>query len=233
MPVPSHLIFDFFGTLVRYSASRTDQGYRATHAFYRSAGGEMDYTAFVGCWSDAFMQLDASTAESHREYSMREAAEAFCGRASLDAGPDVIEKLAERYLEEWNQGVEYIDGVAAMLSRLAGSFDLSILSNTHDPELVPSHLIRLGIQDLFSQVVTSVAFGRRKPAAEIFVHALDELSVSPDQCVYVGDSFTPDYEGPRAAGMRALLIDAANAAPVAPGDRIASILDLESALTTG
>ncbi|MDJ0788419.1 MAG: HAD family hydrolase [Myxococcota bacterium] len=228
----SHLVFDFFGTLVAYSSSRTSQGYRASHAQYRSAGGDLDYTSFLECWSAGFAQLDADTADTLREYSMTEAAAAFGRHASFEADPDTLARLASSYLREWNEGVRYIDGVASMLARLGGRFDLSIITNTHDPHLVPAHLKTLGVLPLFSRVVTSVSFGMRKPSPSIFEFALKELAVSPGQCLYVGDSHGPDYEGPRAVGIRSLLIDPDGVAPVPPRERIGSILELESIVAT-
>jgi putative hydrolase of the HAD superfamily len=69
----SHLIFDFFGTLVDYSPSRTTQGYSESCGFRGSEGGQLDYSAFVERWSAGFSELDASTNQGLREYSMVEA----------------------------------------------------------------------------------------------------------------------------------------------------------------
>lgn len=226
----SHLIFDFFGTLVAYSPSRTSQGYSASHSFYAANGGHLDYSAFLACWVAGFSELDASTSASHREYSMVEAARSFQRHASFASDADVLKELAASYLEEWNQGVRYIDGVSSMLRRLANRFDLSIITNTHDLDLVPNHLRRMGLDRLFSRVITSVGFGTRKPSPSIFGFALSELSVSPDQCIYIGDSYEPDFEGPRSVGIRPLLIDPERRAPVEPDERIDTILGLEAVL---
>ena len=226
----SHLVFDFFGTLVAYSPSRTSQGYPAAHEFYASAGGPLDYPGFVECWAAGFSELDAATAQSLREYSMADAAEAFQRHASFTADSEVLAKLASLYLEEWSTGVRPIEGVSPMLERLAQRFDLSIITNTHDRDLVPTQLERLGVSRLFSQVVTSVAFGTRKPSPSIFEFALDELSASPEQCVYIGDSYAADFEGSRSVGIRPLLIDPDCTAPVDPNERLGSILELEAAL---
>jgi putative hydrolase of the HAD superfamily len=48
----------------------------------------------------------------------------------------------------------------------------------------------------------------------------------PGDALFVGDSFDPDYVGPRALGMRALLIDPEGRAPVPVADRLASVLEL-------
>lgn len=225
-----HLIFDFFGTLVGYSPSRTAQGYHDAHAFYREAGGRLDYAVFMDCWSSAFSELDTATATTLREYSMVETTLAFRDRAEFSASAEVLAELTARYLREWNKGVETIDGVAPMLERLATRFDLSIITNTHDPDLVPGHLREMGVLELFSQIVTSVSFGHRKPDARIFEHSLRGLSARARECIYVGDSHVPDFEGPRAVGIRALLVDPRGESPVPEEHRVESILALESVL---
>lgn len=226
----THLIFDFFGTLVEYSASRTDQGYAQTHALYRSVGGDLPYDSFVRAWSAAFDELDASTASSQREYSMVEAGEGVLRATSLAGDDGLAARLASSYLAEWNTGVRDIDGVATMLARLSESFDLSVITNTHDPDLVPRHLERLEVAGLFSQVITSVGFGRRKPSLTIFEHATAALGVHPAQCVYVGDSLVNDFQAARAAGLHALLVDPDGSAPVDPNQRVTSILEVEEVL---
>ncbi len=213
-----------------YSPSRTSQGYAASYQLYASAGGQLGYPAFVECWDAGFSELDSATADSHREYSMADAAEAFGRHAAFAADSGVLSKLASLYLEEWNRGVRTIEGVSAMLARLAQRFDLSIITNTHEADLVPAHLRQQGISALFSQVVTSVGFGTRKPSAAIFEFALDALAVSPGDCLYVGDSYVPDFEGPRSVGIRPLLNDPTRTAPVDASERIGEILELESVL---
>jgi putative hydrolase of the HAD superfamily len=46
-----------------------------------------------------------------------------------------------------------------------------------------------------------------KPSPSIFMVVLDELGVSPEAAVMVGDSLEDDVEGARALGMRAYLVD--------------------------
>jgi putative hydrolase of the HAD superfamily len=88
----------------------------------------------------------------------------------------------------------------------------------------------MGVSGLFRRVITSVGFGSRKPAPEIFQHALRVLHVSPERCVYVGDSYDVDYRGARSVDIRPLLIDPRCEAPVPTADRLASILELEARL---
>jgi putative hydrolase of the HAD superfamily len=227
----THVLFDFFGTLVRYSPSRTEQGYPRSFGLVTGAGARLDYAAFLGLWSEVSAEFDREAEQSLREFSMLEVGHAFLLRA-LGRTPDraLVEEFVAAYLAEWNQGVAYLDGMEQLLERLASRYTLSIVTNTHQPDHVPDHLRRMGVSERFCTVVTSVEFGLRKPHPKIFGHALERLSAESEECVYVGDDFEADYRGARSAGIEALLIDPMRRTPVHEAARLASIFELEARL---
>ena len=67
-------------------------------------------------------------------------------------------------------------------------------------------LERLGLAEMLDGIVTSAAFGARKPSPEIFEHALGVAGVAAHDALHVGDSFAEDVDGARAAGIEAVLI---------------------------
>jgi putative hydrolase of the HAD superfamily len=225
----THILFDFFGTLVRYSASRTEQGYPRSFRLLEDAGTRLDYPGFLDLWVEVSAEFDRSAESSLREFSMDELGTAFLGRA-LGRAPErgLVEAFVATYIAEWNRGVHDLDGLGELLERLSRRFTLSIVTNTHQPDLVPDHLQRMGVAQHFHSVVTSVELGLRKPHPGIFEHALGTLGVASGQCVYVGDDFEADYRGARAAGLECLLVDAEGRAPVPEKDRIRSIFELEA-----
>ena len=176
-------------------------------------------------------EFDEAAAPSLRAFSMLEVGRAFLGRA-LGRTPEraLVEEFVGAYLAEWNQGVDYLEGIQELLERLARRYTLSIVTNTHQPDLVPGHLGKMGVSRRFRTVVTSVEFGYRKPYPGIFAHALDRLAAKSEECVYVGDDFEADYRGARSAGIEALLIDPTGRASVPEADRLRSIFELEARL---
>lgn len=227
----THVLFDFFGTLVAYSDSRTEQGYRRSYSLLIEAGAALDYPGYLALWEEVAEAFEQRAVASHREYTMEAVAGAFLVRA---LGPVLPAQLTgdfvSAYLDEWNAGVRYLAGLSGMLGRLAERFTLAVITNTHDAALVPGHLHRMGVSGHFAKVVTSVELGVRKPAAQIFQHALRELDASADCAVYVGDSFEADYCGARSAGLRGMLIDPEARHPVPAAERLGSIFELESSL---
>jgi putative hydrolase of the HAD superfamily len=220
------LLFDFFGTLVRYSPSRTEQGYHGSYAMVRGLGATVDYQGFLALWVEVSAGFDRRCEADDSEFSMTEAGTAFLERLlSRAPAPDEVEAFVEGYCDEWDAGVTYVDGVAPMLRELAASHRLAVVSNTHSPTLVPRHLDRMGVAGLFETVVLSVDLGLRKPHPAVYRRALDDLGTAAADAVFIGDSYGPDYAGPRRHGMRALLIDPDRATDIPREHRLSSITD--------
>lgn len=228
-----HILFDFFGTLVEYSASRTQQGYERSHRLLSQAGSDLSYQRFLDQWSAHCDEFEREAEASTIEFSMTDLAGPFLVRV-LPSPPTAsfISEFADLYVSEWNKGVQYPPGISELLGRLATCFDLAVITNTHDPALVPGHLARMGVAGHFKTVVTSVEYGRRKPNPAIFTHTLELLGVASENCIYVGDNFKTDYLGARAAGIRAMLIDPSKKHPVPEGERLDSIFQLPKLLPT-
>ena len=96
--------------------------------------------------------------------------------------------------------------VPAVLEALcARGVVLAVVSN-FDSRLAPL-LEALGLAPFFDAVVCSGEVGVAKPDRAIFAHALSALGVEPSEALHVGDSRRNDYDGARAAGIDALLVD--------------------------
>jgi putative hydrolase of the HAD superfamily len=87
-----------------------------------------------------------------------------------------------------------------------------------------------GLRDLLDGVATSAEVGASKPAGELFAAALALARAAAGEAIHVGDSFTEDVEGARAAGIEAVWLrrdgDAGPAAAELPaGVRVIATLD--------
>jgi putative hydrolase of the HAD superfamily len=63
-----------------------------------------------------------------------------------------------------------------------------------------------GLTGAFDVVVSSAWVGARKPHPRIYTHTLEQLGVAPGSALFVGDTWTCDVDGPRAAGMKAIYL---------------------------
>jgi len=223
----THLLFDFFGTLVAYSASLVEQGFHGSYALLQEAGSQTTYAGFLDRWEATFRDFDSLAQRDLREFSMDAVCEAFL-QSLLGRQPDemTVTRFRDTYLAEWNKGVAYVPGVTELLAALVERFTLAVVTNTHHAELVHQHLSAMGVESYFSAVVTSVEHGMRKPSRCIFDRALACTGGRPDATVHIGDSFSADYRGATDAGLRGFLIDPESRHDIPEADRLAQVLDV-------
>jgi putative hydrolase of the HAD superfamily len=225
---PTHILFDFFGTLVRY-VPHPDLGYHESYARVRELGARMSYVDFMATWDATAGAFERRAEADGREFSMVELGAAFLDRVAPGSTPDV-ESFVECLVAEWSVGVTHLDGLDELLATLARDHRLAVVSNTNSPTLVPSILDAAGLAGRFDAVLLSVDIGWRKPHPAIYRTALERLDVPAERAVFVGDSYGPDYAGPSRLGIRSYLIDPGRRFDVAAAQRLDSVFDLPARL---
>jgi putative hydrolase of the HAD superfamily len=98
----------------------------------------------------------------------------------------------------------YPDIPAALTQWRDQKIELGVLSN-FDSRL---HVVlpALGLAEFFSSITVSTEVGAAKPDPQIFKAALKKHDCLPAQAWHIGDSQKEDYEGAKAAGLRAVLL---------------------------
>ena len=196
------ILFDLGNTLVSYYAIPDFP------PILRAAIGEVE--RLLGTTA----QWERVTAEDFeaKDYQVR----ALEGRLSR-IFPDVpwSEELADESCRRFMRPIfaiahVYDDVLPTLAALKAGGVRTAIVSNTpwgSPAALWREELARLGMADVVDVLVFCPDCGWRKPARQIFDHALQRLGAAPGQCVFVGDDPRWDVAGPQAAGMEAVLID--------------------------
>jgi putative hydrolase of the HAD superfamily len=127
-----------------------------------------------------------------------------------EVGPDMGAREAlvknTQSSANWDQ---ILPGTRASLERIGASFRLAVISNSDGR--IDRVLARSGIGECFESITDSGTVGAEKPRREIFDAALQSMKASAEQSLYVGDVYSVDYVGARAAGMDAILFDVAGA----------------------
>ena len=91
--------------------------------------------------------------------------------------------------------------VKEMLEGLKGlGMKLGVISNTASLYQVYEILKEYGIRDYFQDVTLSSVTGYRKPDPNIFKVSLYQVQSKPEECAYVGDTFSRDVIGPQNMG---------------------------------
>jgi putative hydrolase of the HAD superfamily len=99
----------------------------------------------------------------------------------------------------------YPDVVPALESWRRIGIQLGVLSN-FDSRL---HFVlkALKLEEYFTSVTISTQTGVAKPDPKIFTTALEKHFCEPKDAWHIGDSFKEDYQGAKAAGLRAILVE--------------------------
>jgi REG-2-like HAD superfamily hydrolase len=160
-----------------------------------------------------------------REFTRR-----LLARVGNAADPEAVRcHLAQHFLHAASY-VVHADAPPALDALRARGLRLAVVSNWSDR--LPVLLDGLGLAPRFDAVVVSALVGASKPDPAIFGEALRRLDAPAAAALHVGDHPHNDYEGARAAGLAALLLDrtGAHAQDVGPGDRIRTLAELPGRL---
>ena len=117
-------------------------------------------------------------------------------------------------------------------------YRMGIISNAGDDADVQLLVDKAEIRPYFDFIVSSAAYGMRKPNPRIFDHALDHWGASPEQAVMVGDTLGADILGAHNANMLGVWItrradnpaNRAHADTIKPDHKIGTLLELPELL---
>ncbi|HBR58469.1 MAG TPA: hypothetical protein DEA22_13530 [Blastocatellia bacterium] len=115
--------------------------------------------------------------------------------------PENWEKANSIWLEEADKHLpELFPGVREVLELLKPKFRMGIVTSGSRSR-VARDIRRIGIESFFETIITGDDIVKPKPAPESLELALSELSLPPNQALYVGDAHA-DFEMARAAEVR-------------------------------
>ncbi|MGB5962748.1 MAG: HAD-IA family hydrolase [Coleofasciculaceae cyanobacterium] len=99
----------------------------------------------------------------------------------------------------------YPDVIPALSAWRRIGIQLGVLSN-FDSRL---HFVlkALKLEEYFTSVTVSTLTGVAKPDPEIFAKALEKHFCDAEDAWHIGDSFKEDYQGAKAAGLKAILVE--------------------------
>jgi HAD superfamily hydrolase (TIGR01549 family) len=104
-----------------------------------------------------------------------------------------------KYLQSWRE----VPGAKALLQAVKRRARVGIVSNNLTAEQYDK-LQFCGFTNYLDAIVISEEAGAWKPDPTIFRVALERLGVAAEETVMIGDSWTADIAGARAAGVRAI-----------------------------
>jgi HAD superfamily hydrolase (TIGR01549 family) len=202
------VIFDYIGTLVNckgYSmADSEDNLYSALVA----EGFEMQKNKFLDAYRETHKKYRKIRYEQHREVTNAIwVSEALCNLGFIVTAEDERVKAALNvFFQDFIDTLELRDGAKKLLTQTQAECKVGLISNfTHAP-VIHKSLRKTRINQYFNAIVVSDEIGWRKPAGQIFQHALTRLGVVASEAVFVGDSPLEDIKGAKDAGLQTIFV---------------------------
>jgi putative hydrolase of the HAD superfamily len=195
------VLFDWGDTLVRWEWDL--DVLEAGHAAGLRAIGAEPIRELAARFVDAYLPLfeEPGTLE---QIGYEGIVARLLGDVGIDAGPDDVTRFIEAEHRAWEPAHQLASTTHALLETLRErGLKLGIVSNAFDPPyLLRRDLERFGVAGRVDAAVFASEVGARKPHAAIFARALDELGVTAERTLFVGDSLAGDIGGAAALGMR-------------------------------
>jgi FMN phosphatase YigB (HAD superfamily) len=131
-------------------------------------------------------------------------------RAGMRLPDGLLHEILDAEQQCWDRAVVVDRDAPQVLSWLRDhGIKRGICSNApFPPEMMRRQVRSNGIADLVDAIVFSSEVGRRKPAREVYQAGLEAIGTKPERTLFAGDRVREDYEGPRALGMRAVVVTA-------------------------
>jgi putative hydrolase of the HAD superfamily len=191
------VLLDFYGTVARATRWVSADTVLADHGYQLS---DEAHRRWFNDGIDGIEHDEHSVSREHYVAWQRERTLAML--AETDVHPGEYEEIITKIRTGASQRVieAYPDAAGALEALRDRGLRLVVCSNW-DWDLVEA-VEESGLTDAFDALVSSAWVGARKPHPRIYERALAEAGVEPGAAVFVGDTWGPDVEGPRAAGIR-------------------------------
>jgi len=117
--------------------------------------------------------------------------------------PAVIMSLEKVRNHHYSAIFKLYEGTISVLQVLREKYGLALVSNCAVG--LSDVLKALGLESFFECIILSYEIGVRKPDRRIYLKALQELELEPNECIFVADEIS-DLEGARQVGLKTLLV---------------------------
>jgi HAD superfamily hydrolase (TIGR01662 family) len=207
------VLFDLGDTIIDFGVGRREaeilfkQGARLTYDYLDAQGTPVP--PFEHYFRVHYRQMQRAYAWSkltRRDFNYGDLLARAARKLKLPVTPGDLIHLAWLWYKPISD-VSHIDpGILHMLVQLrAAGTRLAIVSNTFVPgHCLDRHLREEGLLEFFPVRIYSSNVRYRKPHPRIFEMALEQIGVTPDRALFIGDLLKTDIRGAKRAGMRTI-----------------------------
>jgi len=202
----SAVLFDLDDTLFDHRGCARDalEAVRTSHACFR----EMAFAKLERAHAQLLEELhhDVMTGRVSLEAARNERFRRLFAAAGVTAVDDLARRAAATYRARYAEARRAVAGAADVLRLVRARARIGIVSNNLLEEQ-REKLRVCGLDGFVDALVVSEEAGVSKPDPAIFRLVLERLGCAAREAVMVGDSWTADIAGARAAGIRAIWLN--------------------------
>jgi putative hydrolase of the HAD superfamily len=214
------VIFDLFDTLllIRDGEAFYTPSLKRLHEFLVNNGVNVGFEDFRRVYFEVRDSLYAEASKTFEEphFNVRVSLTLQKLGYKFEVSDPIVVGATMAFADEFMRFVCLDEDAPNVLQELYGKYKLGIVSNFAIPECVYNLLEKFGLKKFFDSVLVSGAINKRKPCPQIFEKALEVLVVDASEVVFVGDTPSMDVAGPKAVGIKAVLIERRRSATDAP-----------------
>lgn len=212
MPSTDGVLFDYGRTLVTFSYP-TDALLRVLRRFQPRIESAIDASAPEAetILRDVLLPMEEYVSSlSENEVGYADVYRDAWARAGMTLPDGLLHEILDAEQQCWDRAVKVDPAAPGLLAWLGEQgIKRGICSNApFPPEMMHRQVATNGIAQLVDAIVFSSEIGRRKPAPEVYRAALEAIGTDAERTLFVGDRVREDFEGPRALGMRAVILTA-------------------------
>ncbi len=205
------ILFDLGNTLIyfdgQWSAVLAEARQAALDAFHR-AGLQVDIEPFLHIFQETlennYARREGDLLERPTTHLLRDV---LCALGYANASEALIAAARNAfYAVTQTHWLPELDAEPVLHSLGQAGYRMGIISNAGDDKDVQTLVDKAGIRAHFDFVMTSAAFGQRKPSPAIFRAALQHWTLEPDRVAMVGDTLNADILGANQSGLFSIWI---------------------------
>ena len=209
---PKAVIFDLGSTLIEYETIPWNEmnlhcAASARDYLIKEGHNVPDEKEFHRVYEQVKEQYRKMATETLVEWTVTQAAGDMLKGWHIKVNGDLLDRFFEAYYKPIGRKIFPYEDTLETLEKLKQRYPvIGLISNTIFPERVHrEELKRFGIEPYLDFAVFSSTFGLRKPHPDIFYKAANLAGYAPLECVYIGDRYLEDVDGPAQVGMPAIL----------------------------
>lgn len=205
------ILFDLGSTLIEFD--NTDWGkleqeclrnaYQLLSQDYRVPQWEQFAEEFLGRFHQDWLEAD----QTLREIRLADWVSHYLQENHVISQDGIGREFINLYYQPIARQISLIESAGEVLSHFKQEgLRIGLVSNSSFPsEFHLRELEEFGLKNYFDYVIFSHDYGFRKPHPGLFCEGLNNLCLSPEEVIFVGDRLREDVAGAQSVGMKAIL----------------------------